>query len=515
MSDTDNAMLSDSAVDPDLTGRKVGDFRLLRRLGRGGMGEVYLAEQESLGRQVAVKVLRQTLATDAKYVQRFMHEARAAARLTHANIAQIYEVGASDGIHYIAQEYVPGQNLRQLLARRGRPLDVAQAIAVIRQVCAALHKAGEQGIVHRDIKPENILLTPGGEVKVADFGLARIASDAESLHLTQLGMTMGSPLYMSPEQAEGRPVDPRSDLYSFGATCYHMLAGRPPFTGDSPLAVAVQHVKSPPVPLAELRPDLPQGLCRVVHRLLEKQPGDRYQSAVELLRALRDLRGEGVSEEALDGLDGWSAAELMSLSEARLAATHRLDRIMRTQSMQTTRRSRWWALPAMILAGFFVGMVVARAVAPPPLLSVPKSERLDVPRQEDAAAQWVYAGLTQSEEAWKSVSAYFPPEKSAANLQWSLKAKKGLADFYRRNGRWDEAAKLYEELASLDPAEVQLRMQGHAGLALVHAAQSRPDEARQQLASMWEQRQLLDDDTLPEIDALRKTLAGESAPKQQ
>ena len=168
--------IASGIAEPDLTGQQVSDYRLLRRLGRGGMGDVYLAEQESLQRQVALKVLRFSLASNTSYVQRFAHQAAAAARLTHANIVQIYEVGCSEGIHFIAQEYVPGQNLRQLLQRRGRPLEIAQAIAIIRQVAAALQKAGEQGIVHRDIKPENIMLTPEGEVKVADFGLARVSS---------------------------------------------------------------------------------------------------------------------------------------------------------------------------------------------------------------------------------------------------------------------------------------------------------------------------------------------------
>ena len=143
----------------------------------------------------------------------------------HANIVQIYEVGCADGIHYIAQEYVQGMNLREWMPRNGPP-DAKLTVAVMRQVAAALHKAAQTGIVHRDIKPENIMLSKAGEVKVADFGLARIAREDDVLHLTQVGITMGTPLYMSPEQVEGKPLDPRSDLYSFGVTCYHMLSRR-------------------------------------------------------------------------------------------------------------------------------------------------------------------------------------------------------------------------------------------------------------------------------------------------
>ena len=207
-----------AADESDLSGRTLGDFRLLRRLGRGAMAEVYLAEQQKLRRQVALKVLKTNLAGDATYVARFQNEAMAAAALVHANIVQIYEVGQADGCHYIAQEYVPGMNLREWLQRNGTP-DAAFALTVMRQTAAALHKAAQAGIVHRDIKPENIMLSTGGEVKVADFGLARIGRDDDALHLTQIGVTMGTPLYMSPEQVEGKDLDPRSDLYRFGVSC--------------------------------------------------------------------------------------------------------------------------------------------------------------------------------------------------------------------------------------------------------------------------------------------------------
>ena len=491
-----------SDADPDLTGRKLGDYQLLRRLGRGGMGEVYLAEQESLRRQVAVKVLRPSLATDANYVRRFTHEARAAAGLNHANIVQIYEVGQSEGIHYIVQEYVPGQNLRQLLSRRGRPLEIGETIAVVRQVAAALHKASEQGIVHRDIKPENIMLTPSGEVKVADFGLARVTTEAE-LNLTQLGMTMGSPLYMSPEQAEGRPADPRSDLYSFGATCYHMLAGRPPFSGDSPLAVAVHHVKTEPAPLTGLRSDVPAGLASLVHRLLAKQPKDRFQSAVEVLKALRGLRGE-VSDELLEGLDGWSTPELIALSDARHASTKRLDQLMQTQAMVAQRSLAWWVVGAMVLSGFLAGIVLARAMRPEPLLKVEHTDTPEVPRMETAAGQLVYAEMKRTEAAWKAVAEYFPPRQSTEHQVATHKAEKGLADFYLREGRLNEAVALYERLTHIDPAELQIRAQGHAGLLQIYYLTSQDDLAQELLARVWESRYLLDRETQTAVEQINQ-----------
>jgi serine/threonine-protein kinase len=281
-----DAATSAGFADEDLSGRRLGGYRLVRRLGSGAMADVYLAEQISLGRHVAIKVLRPETLRHPAAVSRFEQEARAAASLVHGHIVQIHEVACIDGVHFLAEEYVAGPSLRAWLDARG-PLDPRQALAVLAHVGSALVRAAQQGIVHRDIKPENLLVTPAGDVKVADFGLVRVAG--EDLALTQDGMTLGTPLYMSPEQGEGRVVDARSDLYSLGATVYHLLAGRPPFTGPSAIAVLMAHIKEPPPPLATRRPDLPAGLCRIVDRLLEKEPADRHQSPQELLQAVSDL----------------------------------------------------------------------------------------------------------------------------------------------------------------------------------------------------------------------------------
>jgi serine/threonine-protein kinase len=317
----------DALPDPDLTGRQLGDYNILRRLGRGGMAEVYLAEQGSLRRQVALKVLKVGLARDESYVRRFHKEAQAAASLVQANIVQIYEVGCIDGMHYIAQEYVPGKNLKQVLDRKGA-LEAGPAVSIMRQVGAALHRAAQAGITHRDIKPENIMLTSGGEVKVADFGLARVTAGGEAVDVTQIGMTMGTPLYMSPEQIEGRAVDPRSDLYSLGVSCYQMLAGHPPFTGETALSIAVQHLKNEPEPLKQARKDLPDGLCRIVHKLMSKKADDRFKGAGEMLRDLRGLAIEDDGAEWPSGLDDWSTSEMLALSEA----TQQLAAVMNSES---------------------------------------------------------------------------------------------------------------------------------------------------------------------------------------
>lgn len=277
-------------ADVDISGSVVDDYKVLRRLGQGGMGQVYLAQQLSLRRQVALKILRSDLTdnpTTANSLARFKAEAEAVARATHANIVQIYNIGQADRINYMALEYVEGRNLREYVEKK-KPISVATGLKIMVQVAAALQRAGELNIVHRDIKPENILISRTGEVKVADFGLSRCFD--RPLSLTSTGLAMGTPLYMSPEQVEAkRAADHRSDIYSFGATCYFMFAGEPPFRGESPIEVAYKHVHKEPEPLAELCPDLPAELCAVIHKMMAKKPEARYQTARELALELDRL----------------------------------------------------------------------------------------------------------------------------------------------------------------------------------------------------------------------------------
>jgi serine/threonine-protein kinase len=437
------------------------------------MAEVYLAEQISLRRQVAFKVLKSSLAGDTAYVRRFHHEAQAAANLVHANIVQIHEVGCIDGIHFIAQEYVPGQNLRQLLSRLSKGIDARQAANIIRQVAAALHKAGEQNIIHRDIKPENIMISASGEVKVADFGLARIAQGGEALNLTQIGMTMGTPLYMSPEQVEGKPVDPRSDLYSLGVTCYHMLAGRPPFDGDTALAVALQHLRNEPKRLEGLRPDLPDGLCRIVHKMLAKKPEERYQRAVDLLRDLKGLQIAGLDEDWVADLPGFTSADLALGTAGRLAATQQLDRVLQQHlKARPGRRSVpaiVAAVAALLVAAFAAGGLLAwfghQELVPAGSGQQPKIKQFATVKEQYSYAQ---IAAQDQEDAWKAIEKYFPPGESADNLRHSRLAMKGLAHYYLDNKRYSEALPLYEKLAAVETSEREFRLIGLIGQAVVY-----------------------------------------------
>jgi serine/threonine-protein kinase len=476
--------------EPDLAGRRLGDYQLLRRLGRGGMADVYLAEQLSLRRQVALKVLKASLATDDGYVRRFHNEAQAAARLVHANIVQIYEVGCVDGLHYIAQEYVPGQNLTQLLTRLGRGVDVRQAVSILRQVAAALHKASEQGIIHRDIKPENIMISPAGEVKVADFGLARVMQSNEALNLTQIGMTMGTPLYMSPEQVEGKPVDPRSDIYSLGVTCYHMLAGHPPFDADNALAVAVQHLKNDPKRLEVLRPDVPHGLSRIVHRMLAKKPSERFPRAVDLLKELKALQIEGLDDDWAADLPGFSSADIAISTSGRLAATQQLDLVLKSELAQRAQRRSWFASAAtaigLVLLAFAIGAAVAYARRPALLLAPSGGNRPKVEQLASVQYQYAYAqmAMQDQEDAWRAVAEYFPPEKSPENLRYARLAKKGLAAHYLAADRLTEALALYHELAKVERTEADFRLAGIAGEAVVYDKLGQTDELPIRLAEL-------------------------------
>jgi len=448
----------------DLSGESIGDYQVLRRIGRGGMAEVYLAAQASLQRRVALKVLNPDLASDPIYVKRFQNEARAAAALVNANIVQIHEVGCIDGLHFIAQEYVSGQNLRQVLDKQG-PMAAGVAVNIIRQAGAALHKAAQAGIVHRDIKPENIMLSRDGEVKVADFGLSRVIEGGD-LNLTQAGMTMGTPLYMSPEQVEGRPVDFRSDLYSLGVTCFHMLAGEPPFTGDTPLNVAVQHIKNDPPSLEERRPDLPPGLCKIVHQLLSKQPGDRFQTAAAMLRELRALGIEADSAWPSDLEEDWSTSQMMVIADARFEATQHLQAVLNRPARQHHGLWKWAAAAVLAVCACLAGSAVAWYSRPDSLLAFDASKLPVIERQDSAQDQYVYAMLVGGEDALKSVAHHFPARESPNNAYYARLSQRRLGEFYLANGRLDESLAAFTKLASLEPTQKEFRAIGIAGQVL-------------------------------------------------
>jgi eukaryotic-like serine/threonine-protein kinase len=279
--------------------RQLGRYRLTRRIGAGGMGEVYLAEHTLMKRPCVVKLIRPEKAGDSRVLARFQREVRATARLSHWNTVEIFDYGSTeDGTFYYVMEYLPGMSLAGLVERFG-PMPPARAIHFLRQACDALAEAHAVGLIHRDIKPGNIFAAVRGGVfdvaKVLDFGLVKpIVDDEQSMQLTVEGAITGSPLFMSPEQALGEAnPDARSDVYALGAVGYYLLTGRPPFVADKAMKVLVAHAREPVVPPSAHRPDVPDDLEQVILRCLEKAPAERYQSAEELGEALAACRDAG------------------------------------------------------------------------------------------------------------------------------------------------------------------------------------------------------------------------------
>lgn len=271
------------------TSRVLGGFEVLDLIGQGGMGSVYLARQISMDRLVALKILSPKLAKDKKYLERFFREARMSAMLNNVHIVQGIDVGEAEGFYYFAMEYVEGPTLSEILRERGR-LSERDALRVVLQVATALEHAHDRGLVHRDIKPSNIIFsTKDKVVKLADLGLAKRYVE-RTADLTQTGHLVGTPYYMAPEVARGdSEADIRSDIYSLGATFYHMVTGKPPFEGNTPAEILVKHINEPLTPPDQVNLLLSTGTCEVIEKMMAKNPADRYQTPRDVVMDVRRL----------------------------------------------------------------------------------------------------------------------------------------------------------------------------------------------------------------------------------
>jgi eukaryotic-like serine/threonine-protein kinase len=363
------AGLSDSLINTLFDGR----YRILRKLGSGGMANVYLAEDEELGRRVAVKILNERYANDDLFIERFRREAKSAAGLSHPNIVSIYDRGQAEGTYYIAMEVIEGRSLKELILTRGA-LPIGAAVAYAKQLLEALRFAHRHGIIHRDIKPHNVLVSADQHakaneprLKVTDFGIARHGAS----QMTEAGSIMGTAQYLSPEQARGAPVTAASDLYSAGVVLYEMLTGKVPFTGDSAIEIAMKHVNDLPAPPSALRPEIPVELDQIVLRALAKDPGERYQSAEEFIEDLeRTEAGLPISRAtstaatalmagAAGGLAAGESTELLSEGPTRVVAPPRPTAPRRPPDYPPAspydepprKRRRWvpWLLVALLL----------------------------------------------------------------------------------------------------------------------------------------------------------------------
>ncbi len=341
-----------------LVGRTLGSYRVIASLGSGGMGEVYLAEDVRLGRRVALKVLPPDMAAHPEKLQRFEREARAVASLNHPSIVVLHSIEEAEGLRFLTMEHVEGETLGRAIPAHGFPLERFLSLAIaLTDAVAAAHR---QGTLHRDLKPENVMLTAEGRVKVLDFGLAKLRADApeegdhttrETQSVTQDGRIVGTVAYMSPEQAQGLPVDHRSDIFSLGILLYEMASGERPFKGNTNLSVLSSILKDTPRPVSELREEVPRPLARMIQRCLEKLPEDRYQSASDLRRDLEDLKRDLDTGELL-----------MSTTAGR----QRLLSSGTRRGLLSARARRRWALPAaalVVLATMAVVLLRGRAPA--------------------------------------------------------------------------------------------------------------------------------------------------------
>src|SRR5919201_1694419 len=341
--------VSDTLIDTLFHGR----YKILRKLGAGGMANVYLAEDQELGRRVAIKILNERHANDDQFVERFRREAKNAAGLSHPNIVSIFDRGEAEGTYYIAMEYLDGRSLKELITSRG-PAPIHVAVDYARQVLAALRLAHRQGLVHRDIKPHNVLVDAEGRVKVTDFGIAR----AGPSQMTEEGSIIGTAQYLSPEQAQGAPVTPSSDLYSVGIVLYELLTGTVPFAGETPVELAMKHLSKVPDPPSRLRPEVPRDLDFVVMRALAKGPEERYQSADEMDADLaRVARGVSVSPETEEAATSIIARPITAATVVGPPTTPRLPPpVYYDYEEPPERRRPFWpwllALGLLVLAGF-------------------------------------------------------------------------------------------------------------------------------------------------------------------
>jgi len=444
---------------------RLGGFELMKKIGAGGMGAVFLARQVSLDRTVAVKILPPELARNAGYVRRFRREARLAAQLSHPNAVQVFDVAEEAGRHFIVMEYVDGPSVEEELA--SGPMAEERALAIVRDVADALAVAHERGIIHRDVKPANILLAPDGGAKLSDLGIAKDLSGTGSVSLTGTGGVVGTPAYMSPEQCLGEVrLDPRSDIYSLGVTLYRMVCGREPFAGTTPLVVMRKHVDEPlPDPRA-LRPEISEGTRRLIQAMTRKDPRQRLPSCravVERIEAI--LRGEPVAPVEREGGTDIVAAALEAVGDGSAAETSTTAPAAGPVARAVVRRKRWRlaAVAVALLGGVALAAVVFRyrasETSPREAKPVPRPAAAASPRSKPGAVP-VPTGIENDE--WFTGLSEVERDQLVENQRQLEERLKALGLSKRWVGEWQWVGMRAQTLQTASES----RLPGHAGAIL-------------------------------------------------
>jgi len=410
--------------------RRIGNYQILEKLGSGSVGTVYKAKQITMDRLVALKILNPKHAQDPEYVRRFVEEAKAAGRVNHANVCQVYEVGQDRGLYFFSMELVDGPTVEQLLKERGK-LSVSEALNIARQVAMALQAAYMNGLVHRDVKPANILISSSGVAKLVDLGLAK---DLSKPAQQELGLA-GTPYYMPPEQSQGLEVDIRSDIYSLGATLYHMLVGRPPYTGPHATAVMVKHAAEPLTPPSEVDPSIPKRVSAVVARMMAKKPDERYETPEDLVADL---------DAAIAGKESPAARARQGQAPVR--------RRLATGSHAPVRRARSalgaYVVPAIIGGGVLLAALALAFVSfggPDP--GMRRAEE-NIARAQALLAQDTPEALAEASRLAREALALIPPTTVALPKRQAAERLRDQAEL--RRAELDVAALEKEIIAALE-----------------------------------------------------------------